>query len=295
MLTRRSALAAAVALAGWPASASPSRLVVAGGGIAEIVCALGLRPAIVGVDTTSLFPSALKALPNVGYQRNLNAEGVLALRPDLVLVSAQAGPPEVLERLERAGVRVVRVAPIDGPQALLASIPPIGDALGRAEQAAQLARAIAEDLDRLARSIAAQPRRPRAVFVLALGGGAPQASGSGTAADVMLRLAGAENVVGEYRGYRPVAAEALLAKDPEAVVTTSHTLDALGGIEGLRLIPSLAVLEAVRRRRVISFETLYLLGFGPRIAHAARDLAAALHGEGRIATLPHRPWLEDVS
>jgi iron complex transport system substrate-binding protein len=294
VLTRR-ALAFAPLLAVRPARAGPARLVVAGGGLAEIVSALGERARIVGADSTAQFPTALRALPSIGYLRNLSAEGVLSLRPDLLLAAAEAGPPEALERLAAAAVRILRAPPIDGPAALLAAVPTVAAAIGRPAEGASLAAALAEDFAALAAMLAVLPGRPRVVFVLAIGGGAPQAAGRATAADTMLRLAGAENVVTGYRGYRPISAESLLAREPEAVVTSSHTLEALGGVEGLRAIPSLAVLGAVQRRRIVALDTLYLLGFGPRTAHAARDLAAALHGETRIPRLPHRPWLEDVA
>ena len=68
--------------------------------------ALGGESKLVGVDTTSQHPQALKQLPSVGYQRQLAAEGVLALRPDILIGTEEMGPPPVLKQLEGAGVRV---------------------------------------------------------------------------------------------------------------------------------------------------------------------------------------------
>ncbi|GIX09252.1 hemin ABC transporter substrate-binding protein [Elioraea sp.] len=294
MLTRR-ALALAPLAAAMPARAGEPRLVVAGGGIAEIICALGARTRIAGVDSTVLFPTALRRLPQIGYLRSLSAEGVLSLRPDLLVAAHEAGPPEVLDQLERAGVRMVRVGRIHDPVSLVAAIRMVAAALDRSAEGERLAAALTADFAALARFAADPPHRPRVVFVLAIGGGAPQAAGRETAADAMLALAGAENVVTDYRGYRPVSAESLLAASPEAVVTTSHTVAALGGVEGIAAIPALAVLPAVRRRRIVALDSLYLLGFGPRTAHAARDLAAALHEAARVPALPHRAWLDDVA
>lgn len=294
MLTRR-AFALAPLAAALPARAGESRLVVAGGGIAEIVCALGAPARIAGVDSTALFPTALRRLPQIGYLRNLGAEGVLSLRPDLLLAAHEAGPPEAIAQLERAGVRIVRIARIHDPASLAEAVRMVAAALDRVAEGERLAAALAADFAALARFVAAPLSRPRVVFVLAIGGGAPQAAGRETAADAMLALCGAENVVAAYRGYRPVSAESLLAASPEAVVTTSHTVAALGGVAGIAAIPALAVLEAVQRRRIVALDSLYLLGFGPRTAHAARDLAAALHGEARVPALPHRAWLDDIA
>jgi iron complex transport system substrate-binding protein len=54
--------------------------------------ALGAQSSLVARDSTSQWPQAATALPDVGYLRQLNAEGILSMRPTLVLASAQAQP-----------------------------------------------------------------------------------------------------------------------------------------------------------------------------------------------------------
>ena len=63
----------------------PSRVVVAGGSIAEILYALEAGGLIVAVDSTAAYLPGTSALPSVGYVRNLSAEGILALKPSLIL------------------------------------------------------------------------------------------------------------------------------------------------------------------------------------------------------------------
>ena len=71
----------------------PGAIVTVGGAITEIVYALGLEDRLVGIDTTSLYPpQALQQKPNVGYMRQLSAEGVLGLNPELILATAGLGP-----------------------------------------------------------------------------------------------------------------------------------------------------------------------------------------------------------
>jgi ABC-type hemin transport system substrate-binding protein len=71
-----------------------SRIVSVGGAVTEIVYRLGAAEHLVGVDTSSTYPAAATQLPQVGYQRMLSVEGVLSLRPTLVLLSVEAGPPD---------------------------------------------------------------------------------------------------------------------------------------------------------------------------------------------------------
>src|SRR5262245_3812762 len=87
-----------------------SRIVSIGGAVTEILYALGLEQRIVAVDTTSLYPPrALADKPNVGYMRQLSAEGVLGLSPSLILAIEGAGPKETVAVLERANVPFVSV------------------------------------------------------------------------------------------------------------------------------------------------------------------------------------------
>jgi iron complex transport system substrate-binding protein len=295
-MIRRALLAlplAALAAPGLARGATP-RLVVAGGGLAEIVVALGARAAIVGADSTSLFPGALRALPQIGYLRSLSAEGVLSLRPELLLLAHEAGPPTAVAQLRAAGVRVAQAGRVQSPAELEAAIRLVAEALGRPDEGAALAAAVAEDFALLAGALPRGTRPPRALFLLAAGGGgAPMASGTGTAAAAMLGLAGAVSAITSYEGYRPVTAEAALAAAPDWLVAPSHSVEARGGIERFLAQPQLSLLQAARAGRMASFDSLYLLGFGPRAPHAARDLAVLLHGRADLARLPERPWLRE--
>lgn len=83
---------------------TPERIVAAGGVITEVLYALGLQDRLVGIDSTSQFPAeALKDKPNIGYVRALSAEGVLSLRPSLVMAITSAGPPDAISLLNEAG------------------------------------------------------------------------------------------------------------------------------------------------------------------------------------------------
>ncbi len=103
----------ALLLAGVPFGAAARtgqrRVIVVGGALAEIVYALDAQSTpqgvLVATDTTCTFPAAASALPKVGYQRALSAEGLLSLRPDLILASSEAGPPGALSQVKQAGRR----------------------------------------------------------------------------------------------------------------------------------------------------------------------------------------------
>ena len=91
-MKRRGLMALGLVAAALPARAQAQRVVSVGSALTEIIYALGAEKMLVGVDTTSLYPAAARSLPQVGYMRALSAEGVLSLRPSLVIATTAAGP-----------------------------------------------------------------------------------------------------------------------------------------------------------------------------------------------------------
>lgn len=267
------------------------RLLSLGGAVTETVFALNRGPALVGTDLTSGFPSATGDLPKVGYLRALGAEGVLSLRPELILASADAGPPAAMKQIAAAGVRVLSLPETHGPETALERVRLVGEAIGREAEARLVIAALSADLAQVAADVARIKTRPRVLFLLSAGRGAPMAAGTGTAADAMVRMAGGVNVVTDFKGYRPIAAEDVLLAEPDAIVTTSQTLAGIGGVEALLATAALRSTPAGRSRTVIALDALYLLGFGPRLAHAQQDLARALHPASDFRPLPARDWV----
>jgi len=276
------------------AGEAPNRVAVAGSGLTEIVHALGAADRLVAVDTTSQFPTRVRAHAQIGYLRALSAEGILSVRPDLLLVSEDAGPPAALARLADAGLPLLRVQEGYAPEAILKRIAAVGDALGQAEAARAVQADFAADISALRDAVARLERRPRVLFVLSAGSAAPLAAGRETAAAAIVELAGASNAIDAYRGYKPLAPEALALVRPDFVLTSDQTAKALGGIDAMRAMPVFAGLPNRNAVRFVSFDSVYLLGFGPRTAHAARDLAKALHPGAALPDLPARAWTLDA-
>jgi iron complex transport system substrate-binding protein len=98
------------------------------------------------------------------------------------------------------------------------------------------------------------------------------------------------NAIAGYEGYKPASAESVAMADPDFILMTTQTFDAIGGIDKIRKLPGVLATRAAREDRVIRFESGYLLGLGPRTAHAVRDLAQALAPDARLPVLPARPW-----
>jgi iron complex transport system substrate-binding protein len=253
------------------------RVVCAGGALTEIVYALGAQDQLVGVDTTSRWPVAARELPQVGYQRSLSAEGVLSLTPTLLLATTDAGPPDVIEQIRRAGVEVKILSAAPDTQAILDKVRGVAAALQRSAAGEKLVAQITHDLERTQQAITGIESQPRVLFLLAVGRGAPLASGTDTAADTMIRMAGARNALEGFSNYKPIGAEAMVAAAPDVVLLSEDSLAQLGGIDAVLALPGVALTPAGRQRRILTMDGLYLLGFGPRQPQALQDLAMLLH------------------
>jgi iron complex transport system substrate-binding protein len=246
------------------------RTVALGGDITETVYAVGAQQQLVGVDSTSQWPAAAHQLPDVGYVRQLAAEGMLALRPQLIIATHDAGPPQVIAQLRDAGVRIETMPVTTTPADVAAKIRHIGQLLGRPDVAEQLARENEGEYAALARDVAAMTRHPRVVFLMSAGAGSPLAAGRDTAASRAIVLAGGVNAGDGFAGYKPVSAEALVGLAPDAILLMRERADALGGIDGVLKLPGVALTPAGRARRIAFVDGQALLGFGPR--NAAHEL-----------------------
>ena len=261
------------------ALAEAQRIVSVAGAITEIIYALGSESRLAGVDTTSFYPPEARQLPQVGYQRTLSAEGILSLTPDLLLATDGAGPPAVLEQIRAAGV-AIRIVPNEwSADGIVQKVRSVAEALDQSADGERLATRLRAELENTLRLTNLVQTRPRVLFLMSAGRGAPLASGTGTAADAMIQWAGGRNALNEFEGYKPLSAEALTAATPDVLLLPDHALEALGGETGLSRIAGLTLTPAWRQQRIIRMDGLLLLGFGPRTATAVTTLARRLHPE----------------
>ena len=255
----------------------PARIVSIGGAITEILYALGFEDRVAGVDSTSLYPAqALREKANVGYMRQLSAEGVLGLNPSLVLAMQGSGPKETIEILDAAKVPLVMVPETFSEAGLIDKIKLVGHAMGADPRAECLTKAVAGDLAQL-RELRGKVTKPvRVMFVMSMLNGRAMAAGHKTAANGIINLAGAVNAIDGFDGYKIISDEAIVAAKPDVVLSIQRGKDSVDA-EAVYAHPAFALTPVAANKTFISMEGLYLLGFGPRTAAAARDLSIKLY------------------
>lgn len=273
----------------------PQRWISSGGSLSEWVVVLGGEKHLVGVDSTSQHPASLRELPSIGYQRQLAAEGMLALRPEVLIGSEEMGPPPVLAQLRGAGVQVEMLSSTPDLDSLHSSLQRIGALLGEPQRAEQTFAAYQQRLQQQADWLqAAQRQQPAPGVLLLLGhaGGSPLAGGKASAADWLIEHAGGRNLA-SHTGYKTLSTEALLALDPEVVIIADRSLAGDAARDALlKQNPALAATRAARNQRLVMLDpTLLVGGLGPRLPDGLAALSAAFYPASQplIANAKHTP------
>lgn len=256
---------------------SAERIVSIGGSITEILFELNLQNKIIAVDTTSLYPPSVTSIQNVGYMRALAAEPIIALNPDLIIYQDGSGPPETIESLHTSGMHIVKIPHEPTVEGVINKIHEVAQAVSEIERGRELVSRIRNELIELDRFINGVNKSAKVMFVLSFDEGSALVAGSETSANGIINMAKAENVADDFSSYKPLSAEAIVELAPEYVLTTHRAIKSVGSEEDILELPVLKLTPAARNDRLIVMDGLLLLGFGPRLATAANELARALY------------------
>ena len=282
---RALAIVAFTLLVGCGETSQESKGVISiGGDITEIIYALGKIDQVIGRDTTSFHPESVTRLPDVGYVRQLGAEGLLSLSPDLIITSSETGPPEVVAQIRQTGIPFVLTEGGFNLAGLLKRIETIGKTLDAETEAERLSQSIIAKMQKIDKKLAAVSRKPKVLFLMSASDGSPMAAGKDTAADAIINLAKGENIFENQSGYKAYSYEALADARPDIIMMMEHSLASLGGIETIQAHPALGMTPAARSGNILSIDGLFLLGFGPRLPEAIAYVADRFHGGLGVTT-----------
>ena len=268
-----------------------ARLVSAGAGVTELVLALEAGDELVAVDSTSILPPSMTKIEKLGYHRMLSAEGILALTPTLVLGTDAMGPETTLEVLRSADVEVVKLPTANDRPQLLSNIDAMGKLLNRQAQAKQLKLKLQASLDAIAakkKQVGSAEQAPKILFMLLQADRPARVGGEGTAADIIIKLAGGNNIA-DFSGYKSLSQEGILSLQPDLILISNRSHDqdetpmsdadkaASDAAKVLKAMPLLAHTPAGKNNKIQSIKPQALLGgLGLSAIEAADKLASTL-------------------
>ncbi|MBB5634858.1 iron complex transport system substrate-binding protein [Pedobacter cryoconitis] len=253
--------------------ADSTKIVSLSGAISEVLAGTGLEKNIVGTDITSNYPESLKAKPKVGHNKNINAEGIMALQPDLVIGIKKDISPALAAQFKTAGVKLLLVDQefsIHGTKHLISTLT---DSLHVKPKGDSLIKVLDADLAKV--KMAA--KKPKVLFIYARGAGTIMVGGTGTQVESAIKLAGGQNAVTEFPDYKPLTAEALVKANPDVILFFDSGLQSLGGPDGVAKIQGIKETNAGKNKKIISMDGELLGSFGPRLGIAIQELAAKIN------------------
>lgn len=249
------------------------RVVSIGGDVTEIVYALGKGDVVVATDSTSVFPAPARATEKVGYVRQLSAEGVLSVEPDLILISGAAGPPAAVEQLRAAGVAMVEMPTLYTLDSIYEKVETIAAALNVKDEGSALKARMAQEWQVAQSAVASLPDGMTALFFTTLRDGAPRAAGTKTAAHGLIDMLGAKNVFDSRIGYKGLSLEAAVAADPDIILVMDRYADRIGGLEAVKAHPAISLTTAAQEGRIVLVDAVQAMQFSPRTPAAVGRLA----------------------
>lgn len=260
-----------------PATAAgpPGRIISLAPNITEILYDLGLEDRVVAVTSYCNYPPRVEEKPRVGGFSNPSLEAIVAMRPDLVIMTDDGNPREISERLGKLGIpfyvfRAARLSELPG------ELRKLGTFLGVKDRAARAAKRIEKTLRRY-KNWAGKSSRGGVRNVLFIVQPDPLiVAGPGTAIDDSLRLLGARNIASDSGSrYPKYSFEEVVRCSPDVIfIGRGHRADEQ--VKGL--MKRWNVLDAVNKGRVY-YVSDSLFRLGPRIADGIREMAGPLAGK----------------
>jgi iron complex transport system substrate-binding protein len=251
---------------------APSKIVSLNGTVSEILAGLGLEKNVIGNDVTSNYPESMKNKPKVGHSRNISAEGIIALQPQVVTGLNTDIKPELATQLKGAGIKLVlfnQEFTADGTRKLINEVAAAFDAKA---QAAKMIGKLNADLTNAAKA-GKTAAKPKVLFIYARGTGTMMVGGNGTSVEKIIELAGGQNAVNGFTDYKPLTAEALVAANPDVILLFASGMESLGGPAGLAAVQGVSQTNAGKNKKFVTMEGELLTGFGPRLGQAVAELS----------------------
>jgi iron complex transport system substrate-binding protein len=248
--------------------------------INEFLYDIHAESVLVARDLTSIYPPAIKQLPSVGYHRALSAEGIVSMRPTMLLTDGNLGPESVIEQVKKVGIPVVVLTPGSTPDSAQLLMQRLGNEFHHEAQADSVVAAWKQEMSDVLRDSTkwAAGRRPR-VLVMHFGQMVNDYLGMkrGSTADQIIQWAGGVNAIDSTGGMLRLTPELIAKAAPDIIIATDVGFDRLGTPDKFAAMPGVAETPAGKNKRIYRVDETEVMYFGPRTAASVRKIAGWLH------------------
>lgn len=254
----------------------PQRIISLAPNLTETLFALGLGDRLIGVTAFCDFPAEAQTKEKIGDTLRPNLERIIALKPDLVLVSTSSQLETLTRRLDELKIPVYVTNPRTIAE-VVASIRALGEITGATARTTEITAEMERRINAVRQRVAGWPK-PRVLY--ALQNNPLIAAGRNTFINDLINLAGGQSISGEETtDYPQFSRETVVARAPEVIVASESHGHVLVDLDTLRR--DFAVTPAVRQNRIEIVTTDLIDRPGPRIVDGLEQMMRALHPESR--------------
>lgn len=272
-------LAAVGACAHDPGHAGP-RVVCVSKQINEYLYDIHADSVLVARDLTSIYPPQITKLPSVGYHRALSAEGIISMRPTMLLTDGNLGPDAVVEQVRKVGIPVVTLNPGSTPDSAQLLMKRLGQEFHHEREADSVIAAWNRNMARVLGDTTMWDQGPRPrVLVMHFGQIANDylAIKRGTPADQIIRWAGGENAIDSVGGMLRLTPELIAKAAPDVIIATDVGYDRVGSADKFAALPGVSLTPAGRAKRIYRVDETEVMYYGPRTPASLEKIVKWLH------------------
>lgn len=255
-----------------------SRIVALTASDCEILYALGAQDALVGRGEYCDWPKEVLEVPSVQSGADTNIEQIIALEPQVVLMSYMAQTDEQIQALEDAGIQVV-VSDAQDIEGVYTAITMIGDLMGREREASGVITDMQDTFREIEEKTADAEEQSIYFEVSPLEWGL-WAAGNHTFMNEITQMLHLKNIFEDVEGWAEISEEQVIERAPDNIVTITmysgegDTPEAeIAKRAGWEEIP------AVVNQKILNLPDNELSRPGPRLADGAKLLYDFIYGE----------------
>lgn len=252
--------------------AAPQRIISLAPAVTEVLFALGLGERVIGVTSYCDFPAEAKTKEKVGDTLQPSLERIVALKPDLVVLTTASQLEKLTRQLDELHIPAFATNPRNIREVIV-SIEELGAVTGTTKRAAE----ISAELNRRLSVIEERTRnlsKPRVLYALQA---APLiTAGRNTFINDLITLAGGESIsADEQTLYPQFSREAVIARAPDIIIIQDTHGEEKADETIVRR--DFAVTPAIRNNRIVRVNPDLTARPGPRIIEGLEKLTADLH------------------
>lgn len=246
-----------------------TRIVCVSKQINEFIYAIGAEQNLVAVDLSSIYPEAIKKLPNVGYHRALSAEGILSMKPTLFLHDGSVGPDAIIAQIKQVGIPMLEMKPgensIDTAMQLMRTVGVYFKKEAAADSVIKLWKSNLQMV--LADTIKSLGKKKPRIMIIHYGRAANiyLAVAKNSPADQIITWAGGVNAIDTTGGLsRLTSPEKIANAAPDIILATDYGFDKFGDAEKFATMPGVSLTPAGKNKRIYRIDESEIIYFGPR-------------------------------